>query len=494
MSVSRVINHHPIVKASTSAKVMKAIAGTGYSPNDAARMLKGRAVRTIGLDVPDLSDLFSGRCTICAQRASPKSVMDKGGSSYVVEQSQRLGLFSRFFGGWPGPSFILCASTLSIVFAALQPGAWAQQLRLTNPLNIERAEEVIEIPLGQVAERLHFSAAQLESLVATDAATKQRIPSQLFSDRPGADPDTLLLLVKLPAKGMVNVAFSSNPAAPPQEPLVFGRTVPKRKDDFAWENRVVAYRIYGPALEATGEISSGIDVWSKRIPNFVVDSFYKQDHQAALTHNSALSYHKDNGIGLDSYDVGKTRGCGGTAVWADGKLDVSKNYSTVRIIATGPVRFEFEVTYAPWLAGGRMVTETKRITLDAGSHLNKIVSTFTFDGNLPVDLAAGIAIHKGADAALPAGRSIASVWDTPQDASAGRIATGLVSLPAEHAKTLTAADHALMLFARRSGEPFTYFAGSGWSKADMPTQADWNAYLDKFLEFHQHPITTAWTK
>ena len=133
---------------------------------------------------------------------------------------------------------------------------------------------------------------------------------------------------------------------------MFGRTVPERKDDFAWENEVVAYRIYGPALEATGEISSGIDVWSKRIPNFVVNDFYKRDAESALTHNPALSYHKDNGIGLDSYDVGKTRGCGGTAVWEDGKLIVSKNYTAVRIVAAGPVRFEFASSYAPWAAGG----------------------------------------------------------------------------------------------------------------------------------------------
>jgi len=163
-------------------------------------------------------------------------------------------------------------------------------------------------------------------------------------------------------------------------------------------------------------------------------------------------------------------------------------------VATGPIRFEFEVSYAPWQAGGRVVSETKRITLDAGSHLNKIVSTYTFDGNLPIDLVAGIAIHEGAAATLLTGRSIASVWDTPQDPSAGRIATGLVSLPAEHAKTMTAANHALLFFERHSVEPFTYFVGSGWSKADMPTLADWNAYLGVFQEMHEHPVAFTWTK
>ena len=54
MSVSRVINNHPSVKLSTRAKVMKSITKIGYSPNDAARMLKGRMGRTIALVVPDL--------------------------------------------------------------------------------------------------------------------------------------------------------------------------------------------------------------------------------------------------------------------------------------------------------------------------------------------------------------------------------------------------------------------------------------------------------
>jgi len=59
MSVSRVINNHPSVKPSTRAKVLAAIAKTNYSPNDAARMLKGRTGRIICLMVPDLSDFFA---------------------------------------------------------------------------------------------------------------------------------------------------------------------------------------------------------------------------------------------------------------------------------------------------------------------------------------------------------------------------------------------------------------------------------------------------
>lgn len=391
---------------------------------------------------------------------------------------------------WPELSPLCLAPLLALALFA--PAAWSQQLRISNPLNVERGQEVVELPFSQLEGKLHVSATP--SLIAVDAASKQRIPTQLYSSHPGAAPDTLLLLVNLPAKGAVNVAFRQDPHAPALEPQVFGRPVPERKDDFAWENLSVAYRMYGPALEATGEITSGIDVWSKRPPHFVVDSFYKRDREAAVQHNPALSYHKDDGIGLDSYDVGKTRGCGGTAVWSDGKLIVSNNYTKVQILANGPIRFEFAVSYAPWNAAGHTVTETKRISLDAGSHLNRIVSTYTFDGAAPLELAAGIAIHEGASAQLSQQKTVAGVWDTPQLASAGRIATGLVSLPDQNAKSLQAANHALLLFTRRSGEPFVYYAGSGWSKADMPTEKDWNAYLDRFYDLRLHPVVFSWTK
>jgi hypothetical protein len=370
----------------------------------------------------------------------------------------------------------------------------AQTLTLVNPLPVDRQQEMVEIPLGQILDHLHLGPANAASIAAQDAATGQPIPTQLDSGNPGAAPDRLLLLVQLPAHGRQRISLRVNPDAPKSPPLVFGREAPERKDDFAWENELVAYRVYGPALQATGEIASGIDVWSKRIPNFVIDAFYKRDAEGARTHNPALTYHRDNGQGLDSYYVGPTRGCGGTAVFSGGSLIVSKNYTTLRMIGNGPIRFSFEVSYAPWDANGSEVSEMKRITLDAGTHMNRIESTYTFQGGRTLQLAAAIAVHAGASAEFPVEGSIASVWDTPQDPSAGRIATGLVALPGEHARTIEAAGHAVMLFTRHSGEPFTYLAGSGWSKAEMSTAADWNSYLRLQLQMLQHPILVQWAR
>ena len=383
---------------------------------------------------------------------------------------------------------------IAILIAAHSPGLLAQRLVLTNPLAVDRPQQVVEIPLKQMLDHLHLSPAEAQSIVAEDAVTGKRIPDQLDISAQAAEPNLLLLLVKLPAHGAQTIAFRVDPNASKLPALVFGREAPERKDDFAWENEQVAYRVYGPALQAAGEIASGIDVWSKRVPNFVIDSFYKRDLEGSLTHNPALSYHKDNGQGLDSYYVGPTRGCGGTGVFSGGKLFVSKNYTKLRTLENGPIRFSFEVSYAPWDANGISVSETKRITLDAGTHLNKIESVYRFEGAQTLDLAGAIAVHEGASAEFPVDGSVASVWDTPQDPSAGRIATGLVADPGQHAKTLDAAGHALMIFTRHSGEPFTYLAGSGWSKADMPTAAEWNAYLELQLNLLQHPITFHWAQ
>ncbi len=387
----------------------------------------------------------------------------------------------------------LLRATVGLTFLFSLPMARAQQLVLTNPLAVDRSPEVIELPLGEIVAHLHLAASQEQWIVAQNALSGERIPTQLYGSDAASQPDCLLILVQLQAHAKLTIKFQIDPHAPRLEPLVFGRDAPERKDDFAWENQLVAYRVYGPALEATGEIASGIDVWSKRVPNLVIDSFYRRDAEGARTHNPSLSYHKDNGQGLDSYYVGLTRGCGGTAVFAQGKLFVSKNYTSLRKLADGPIRFAFEVSYAPWDAAGTTVTETKRIVLDAGTHLNKITSTYSFQGPTELTLVAGLAMHAGATASFPIPNQVAAVWDTPQDPTAGRIAAGLIAAPNQHAHTIEAADHALLQFTRRSGEPFSYYAGSGWSKADMSVPGDWDNYLRLRHAMLEHPVNRRWS-
>ena len=363
-------------------------------------------------------------------------------------------------------------------------------LEVTNPQNVARHETVVEVSIADVLAQTGIPDPS--EILVEDRSTHRPLPIQLFSSTGSVHPDRLLVLVSLNPKETIGLLFRDSVIGLSQKPLVYGRLVPERKDDFAWENDKVAYRVYGPALEATGEISSGIDVWSKRVPELIVNDWYKRDAEGARTKNPALSYHKDDGTGLDSYDVGHTRGCGGTAVWSSGKLFVSKNFTSAKILAGGPIRFSFELDYAPWAAGGVNVTERKIITLDAGSHLNEIQSTFSFEGAKSLEVALGLATHAGAEVSSLVPGEILSVWEPLTDPSAGSDGTALVMSGNQVAAVTTADGNALLILAANSGKPLTYFAGAAWSKSDMPTHQAWNDYLRAFRLAKEHPLEVHW--
>jgi pectinesterase len=338
----------------------------------------------------------------------------------------------------------------------------------------------------------HSHILDMSHLVVRDRASGRRVLTQIYDARPLGSPRELLLLLDLGPKATLTFDLYDQASSEPMPSRVFARQVPERKDDFAWENDRVAYRVYGPALEASGEIGSGIDVWSKRVPDLVINAWYKRDFEGQRTHNPAMSYHVDNGQGLDSYDVGTSRGCGGTAVWESGKLVASRNVSRSRILAEGPIRVAFELEYAPWKAAGTEVEESKYVELDAGSHLNHLQSTFRFNGPRQIDVAAGLALHQPARRQLLAQGRIVSVWDSPQLASAGHIVTGLILPPPEKAAFSEREGNAVLVVPVKPGASIRYYAGAGWSQADMPTQEAWNAYLIAYLERLEHPVVHRW--
>lgn len=359
---------------------------------------------------------------------------------------------------------------------------------VTNPTGFSRPEEIIEIPLADVQKRL--GDGDPHNLQAEDLASHHSLPVQLDGGDHAA-PDRLLVLVGIAPHQTIRLAIHEGRQPAVVKRLVFGRVVPERKDDFAWENDKVAYRVYGPALQATGEISSGIDVWSKRVSDLIVNGWYALDAEGQRTHNPALSYHKDAGQGLDSYDVGPTRGCGGTGIWMDGKLFVSKNYVSAEVLAAGPIRFRFRLRYAPWQADGIEVAEQKTVTLDAGSHLNRIESTLLWMGNADgksMEWAAGVATHKGFNAKSMPQQGILSVWEPLTDPTAGMDGTAIVVEPGATARMSLTGSNALAFLPAIQGMPVVYYAGAAWSKADIPDQAGWNAYLLAFRDRVEHPL------
>ena len=248
---------------------------------------------------------------------------------------------------------------------------------VTNDLDTARPAEVIALPIGEVQRRL--PGVMIDHYVVKDAAGAV-VPYQVTNFQPEEHHDYYLELLFQHnfAAGEKTAVFTIEASEPPVSPFpaqVFARYVPERFDDFAWENDRIGHRIYGPGLNSpaagsTRMISSGVDVWCKRVRYPIVDRWYLKGH-----------YHEDSGEGMDMYNVGTSRGCGGTGVWSGGKLYVSGNWATWKVLANGPIRAVFELTYAPWDAGaGVQVSETKRFTVDAGHNLDQIDSTFAIAG------------------------------------------------------------------------------------------------------------------
>jgi unsaturated rhamnogalacturonyl hydrolase len=276
---------------------------------------------------------------------------------------------------------------------------------VTNTLPAERKRATAVVDRQTLFELAPVVAADFRALVVTDAAGRL-VLSQVVDSDGDDEPDELVFQTDLKARETKTFKLRAGPRTPASRAdyKVYGRFVRERYDDFVWENDLVAHRVYGPALESAakeGMVSSGIDVWVKRTPHLVANDWY-------LTGD----YHRDHGEGADFYAVGKSRGCGGLGIWAEGRLALSRNFAGSRVLANGPIRLIFELSYVPWeVAPGMRVAETKRITLDAGSQWNQIASTFTPSG--PGKLSAGIGIAKHPGNVMTADAESASlrVWE-----------------------------------------------------------------------------------
>src|SRR5690606_20551964 len=159
---------------------------------------------------------------------------------------------------------------------------------VSNPDNNER-HELVTIPYVEWSEA--FGTDSLFKIV--DASSGAEIAYQL--ETLGLDkPQNVLLDVTVPASKTITLAVEK--AAPsPVSAKTYARYVPERYDDFAWENDVVAFRMYGKALEGRPDDAQGLDIWSKRTTALVVDKWYANG-----------DYHKDHGEGMDYYSVGMT--------------------------------------------------------------------------------------------------------------------------------------------------------------------------------------------
>ena len=354
-------------------------------------------------------------------------------------------------------------------------------VQVSNPSDVTHEKTTVEITWADILAQL--PAANPAKTVVVDAQSGNELAHQIIY-LGEQTPQMLIFQVTLAPKESVKLFVREG--APKQQPVskTFGRFVPERKDDFAWENDRAAYRMYGPDL-APENPSNGVDLWLKKTENLIIDKWYNDDL------NNKKSYHVDHGEGLDCYKVGHALGCGGIAPFINDTLWVGNHYITHRVLDNGPLRTTFALTYNNLPVGKEVWSKEITISLDAGSQLNKgIVS---FDGNFTdIKVAAGIFLHQDpgniktdiatgfnafgeiatSDAGVPVGRNyVATV--IPGDKMTG---------------SLKQQDHILAIAPYKKGEKFTYYFGGGWSQWGFPTDEEWFDYVVAFAAKLKNPL------
>jgi hypothetical protein len=351
---------------------------------------------------------------------------------------------------------------LIVVFITLQSFTKKTTFVVYNDLNIDRKNEMVEISTKDLGIRNPVG------FILSDASGKE-VPYQVLSDS-----QTIIFQASVGAKDSSAYTITMRKPAP-VAPKVFGRHVPERKDDFAWENDRIAFRMYGPALAAENP-SNGVDVWLKRTDRLIVNQFYTDDLK------NKKSYHVDHGEGLDCYKVGNTLGAGGIAPYtSDGKLWVARYYNRFKLLEKGPLRVSFTLEYDSLQIHGQYVRELLTITLDAGSQLNK--ATVVYEGEKDdSQVATGIYLHDqtGQVKAEPLKKYIAYAENVVSDAGipSGRIYVA-VYVPEGIRKVSYQDKHVLAISNYTVNKQFTYYFGAGWSKWGFSADTDWFNYIDK---------------
>jgi pectinesterase len=359
--------------------------------------------------------------------------------------------------------------------ARAQQRASARRVAVTveNGLAIAREDETIELPWQVLLE--HLPTASPSRVRVVDDAGREATSQIIDADANGIPKALIFQASFWPNERKQFFLEDVAPAAKPVSRVHVMHDVPR--DDVAWESDRAAFRIYGEGLKKTADSmsSNGIDVWEKRVRTPILEKWYSKTHG---------SYHVDTGEGADFFEVGKTLGTGGTALWRGDSLYRGDNFKAYRITADGPIRASFELRYDPWSDGNLVVREVKKFSIDAGQNLYREESIFTSNNGGEITYAIGLVKRPGMKGTESKDQSWAwlSGWGpiVPKGGGHGELGTAVL-LPRERIldwkETPT---HYLAISHATSGQPVVHYIGAGWTASgDFPTPQSWWLYLDQ---------------
>lgn len=393
----------------------------------------------------------------------------------------------------------------------LSLSAFAQvaTVTVTNPEKVQR-QEVVEVDVQKVCKILKCSP-NVGFIVRN--ALNQEVAYQLTYD------GKLLIDASVRPCGAAEFTIVQGTPAPMKH-FVHGAHHPERVDDIAWENDRGAYRLYGPALQASGEKAYGNDVWVKNTPDLEVDKRYSTEHaaaakivelrkqgktQEAFDLEVATTYHFDHGYGLDCYKVGPSLGCGTPAILNNGIIKYPYCYKEYKILDNGPLRFTVELTYNPETLGKTTYVEHRLMSLDKGSNFNK--QTVWYEGfTKPYQVCSGIVIHAEEMDDIKDGvnnkfgtKYIAYADPTDNPAKQNfqiytgvvftdKVETSILKSDTNSDMTKGIAAHFVGYRTIKPNEKFTYYFGSAWSKYDVRNFNEWQTRINTFIDAVNMPL------
>ena len=350
----------------------------------------------------------------------------------------------------------------SLVFLASCSSNKEMQITIENPSGFDRLTEVIEIPIDSIKDKVVLKDS---SVYVVKNSAGEVIPSQVTYDR--------------------KLIFQ--PEVKANEAKTFGRLVSERKDDFAWENDRVAFRIYAQTLIATDGPSNGLDIWYKRTNDLVINKWYEADL------SGKQSYHNDNGEGLDDYKVGRSLGAGAMAPYVNGKLWLNDNFTADEVLDNGPLRTTFKLSYNDIDVDGKKYNESRTFSIDAGSQLTKVVQAYGV--NEPMQVAAGIVKRESGDSVIAAVDKGYIIYGEPKSEKVEGIYLSLLfpegiseSVVDSYEVGKSKYSHVLAVTTQQPKKPVTYYTGYGWAKFGFPTIGDFETYIQNFADGLKQPL------
>lgn len=341
-----------------------------------------------------------------------------------------------------------------------------------NESGIELSERIVEIKGGDILKSLGS-----DYFYITDAAGRE-IPSQFTYD------SLIIFPVDVRAGASEEYFFHASDTAHIYNNVVWGKIYPERRDDVAYENQLVGFRIYGPGTQKAGEKAFGYDLFLKYpSDSIIVPDLYAPETDAAVWAKvdslrnispeladefiNSFSYHIDHGKGFDPFAVGPTLGAGVAAIMENDSIAYPWCYESAEILDNGPLRF----TVALHFTSG----EHRIISLDAYSYMNKC--KVWFDGISETEIiVAGFPLRDDSEPYASADAGIIAYSSPVSGEDSGRALLGIYS-PEKFDSTFIKDNHILGASVLKPGKTYNYMWGFSWDKTEIPDMEQWIAYI-----------------